>query len=47
MGHSDADGRRLPYATPVLTVYGSVNTMTQTLSMSGSVKDGGANNTKS
>ncbi len=47
MAHPDATDGRRPYTTPVLTVYGSVNTMTQTLNMTGVNKDGGANNTKS
>jgi hypothetical protein len=37
---------RRPYATPTLTVFGAVATMTGTQSMTGTNMDGGANNSK-
>jgi hypothetical protein len=37
---------RRPYATPALTVYGTVATLTGTQSMSGATMDGGPNNSK-
>ena len=37
---------RRPYATPTLTVFGGVASLTGTQSMSGSAMDGGANNSK-
>lgn len=43
----DRPAPKRPYTRPVLTTYGTVSTMTQTLNMSGGIKDGGPNNTKS
>ena len=37
---------RLPYVTPVLTVYGAVGALTETRSPSGTQMDGGPNNSK-
>ena len=37
---------RKPYTTPTLTVFGNVATLTGTQSMSGTVMDGGPNNSK-
>jgi hypothetical protein len=51
-GHEDAprtDGAappRRPYATPVLTVFGGVASLTSTQTMSGTNMDGGPNNSK-
>jgi hypothetical protein len=38
---------KLPYRVPVLRVFGPVAAITETLSPSGTLKDGGPNNTKS
>ena len=38
---------KLPYRVPVLRVFGTVAAMTETFSPSGTMKDGGPNNTKS
>jgi hypothetical protein len=38
--------KRLPYTTPVLTVYGPVGQLTETRSPSGTQMDGGPNNSK-
>lgn len=38
---------RAPYRAPVLTVLGPVAVLTNSLNMTGAVKDGGPNNTKS
>jgi hypothetical protein len=38
---------KLPYRAPVLRVFGPVATITETFSPSGTMKDGGPNNTKS
>ena len=46
-GDAHAAPTRRPYVTPVLTVFGAVATLTGTNSMSGSVMDGGPNNSKS
>jgi hypothetical protein len=37
---------RHPYATPTLTVFGTVANLTGTQSMSGATMDGGPNNSK-
>ena len=37
---------RRPYATPTLTVFGGVASLTGTQSMTGTAMDGGANNSK-
>jgi hypothetical protein len=37
---------RRPYATPTLTVFGTVATLTGTQSMTGTNMDGGPNNSK-
>jgi hypothetical protein len=38
---------KLPYRVPVLRVFGTVATITETISPAGTRKDGGPNNTKS
>jgi len=37
---------RRPYATPALTIFGGVASVTGTQSMSGATMDGGPNNSK-
>jgi hypothetical protein len=37
---------RRPYATPTLTIFGTVTSLTGTQSMSGATMDGGPNNSK-